>query len=56
LLESAIDELLDIDAFNYELNLEKKDAAKLERLRKAVCPTIRAALDEMDDESDDRPD
>jgi hypothetical protein len=56
LLESAIDELLDIDAFNRELDLEKKDAAKLERLRETVSPVMRAALEDMDDESDDRPD
>jgi hypothetical protein len=45
LLTDAIDEVLDIDAFNRELDAEKRGAAQLEGLRKTVGPCIAAALE-----------
>jgi hypothetical protein len=45
LLTEAIDEVLDIDAFNAEVDAEANDAAKLEGLRNAVGPMLRKALD-----------
>jgi hypothetical protein len=47
LLTEAIDQVLDIDAFNRELDAEKADAARIARLREAVGPALRNALDEM---------
>ena len=46
----AIDEVLDIDAFNQEVDREKKDAAKLEKLRRVVKPLLIDALRTMDAE------
>jgi hypothetical protein len=46
LLTDAIDEVLDIDAFNAELDAEAEDAEKIEALRKKVAPLLIKALDE----------
>jgi hypothetical protein len=46
LLTEAIDEVLDIDAFNDELDAEKEDAEQIEALRKKVAPLLIEALDE----------
>jgi hypothetical protein len=48
LLTQAIDEVLDIEAFNQEVDAEKEDAAKLEALRTAVGPTLMTLLDKPD--------
>jgi hypothetical protein len=47
LLTEAIDQVIDIDAFNRELDAEKADAARIARLREAVGPALRNALDKM---------
>jgi hypothetical protein len=47
LLTNAIDKVLDIEAFNAEVDREKEDATKLEALRRAVGLTLKAALDAM---------
>jgi hypothetical protein len=45
LLTDAIDEVLDVEAFNRELDAEKQGAAQHEGLRKAVGPILTAALE-----------
>jgi hypothetical protein len=45
LLTVAIDEVLDLEAFNRELDAEKLGAARLQGLRKAVGPVLTAALE-----------
>jgi hypothetical protein len=45
LLEEAILSVLDIDAYNAEVEAEKEDQARLEGLRRDLAPMIRAALD-----------
>jgi hypothetical protein len=47
LLTEAIDQVIDIRAFNRELDAEKRDAEKLARLRATVGPALRTALDTM---------
>jgi hypothetical protein len=47
LLMQAIDLVIDIGAFNRELDDEKRDAEKLARLRTTVGPALRAALESM---------
>lgn len=42
LLRSAIDRVIDIEAFNNEVDKEKQDAAKLDALRGAVHTTIKS--------------
>jgi hypothetical protein len=49
MLTEAIDEVLDIDAFNAELDAEKKDAARIAGLRDALAPMLRAALDDQEE-------
>ena len=44
ILKGAIDSVIDIDAFNHELDQEKADAAFLQGVRN----TVHAALAEMD--------
>jgi hypothetical protein len=46
LLTVAIEEVLDIDAYNAELEAEEEDAAKIERLRMVVGPALLGALGE----------
>jgi hypothetical protein len=36
----AIREVLDIDAFNREADVEREDATRLERCRKAIAPAL----------------
>lgn len=50
LLTEAIDGVIDIKAFNAEVDREKKDAAMLLKLRKAVKPLLMEALAEMADD------
>jgi hypothetical protein len=45
LLEEAIDEVLDVEAFNRELDAEEADALKLEGLRKQVGPILMSMLE-----------
>jgi hypothetical protein len=47
LLTEAIDQVIDLDAFNRELDAEKADATRIARLREAVGPALRNALDKM---------
>ncbi|MHB1033725.1 MAG: hypothetical protein ACYC35_01155 [Pirellulales bacterium] len=49
LLTAAIDSVLDIDNFNAEVDQEKRDAAKLENIRRRV----HAALADMSTEDDE---
>jgi hypothetical protein len=49
ILTDAIDEVLDIDAFNAELDREKEDAARIAGLRDALAPMLRAALDDQEE-------
>ena len=44
LLTQAIDRVIDVNAFNRELDAERQDAARLESLRQAVGPALRRAL------------
>jgi hypothetical protein len=53
LLTEAIDEVIDIDAFNKELDEEAKDAEKIAALRNKVIDLIRDAVDEGSGEGDD---
>jgi hypothetical protein len=46
LLDEAIREVMDVEAFNREVDAEREDAARLERCRKAIAPAIEAALRE----------
>jgi hypothetical protein len=46
LLTEAIDEVIDVDAFNRELDQERADAAKIEGLRKAMVPMHRDYFNE----------
>jgi hypothetical protein len=48
LLTQAIDEVLDIEAFNHEVDAEAEDAAELEALRQAVGPTLMDQLSKPD--------
>ena len=41
ILTSAIDDVLDVEAFNYEIDGEKEDAAKLEGARQVVIDVLR---------------
>jgi hypothetical protein len=43
LLTEAIDSVIDIDAFNRELDLEREDAVRLATLRETVVPSLIAA-------------
>jgi hypothetical protein len=45
ILRDAIDSVLDIDAYNRELDAEEEDAARLEGLRRAVLKQIGPALE-----------
>ena len=45
LLDAAIREVMDIDAFNREVDAEREDAARLERCRKAVAPALAKAME-----------
>ena len=45
LLEQAIEEVMDIEAFNAELEVEREDVARIEKLRKQLRPAILSALD-----------
>jgi hypothetical protein len=45
LLTAAIDEVIDVDAFNRELTQESLDAAQIEGLRKAMIPLLRDYFD-----------
>jgi hypothetical protein len=49
LLDEAIRSVMDIDAYNAEVEAEREDALRLARLKKKVAPIIRAALDEKAD-------
>jgi hypothetical protein len=49
LLDEAISGVLDIDAYNAEVEAEREDALRLARLHKKVAPIIRAVLDEKSD-------
>ncbi len=49
ILTSAIDSVLDVDAFNKELKAEKADAARLAAIRRTVHEAIEDALDLEDD-------
>ncbi|OJW26890.1 MAG: hypothetical protein BGO49_21455 [Planctomycetales bacterium 71-10] len=44
LLREAIDRVIDVDAFNAQLDREKKDAADLTKLREQVAPMLRELL------------
>jgi hypothetical protein len=46
LLDEAIRSVIDIEAFNHELEAEARDAAKLKGLREAVKPLLTKALNE----------
>jgi hypothetical protein len=46
LLEEAILEVMDVDAYNAEVDAEAEDAARLEVLREAVGPMLMKALNE----------
>jgi hypothetical protein len=48
LLEKAIDEVIDIAAFNREIDAEKADAANLARLRRQITPMLTEALGELE--------
>jgi hypothetical protein len=50
LLEDAIKEVLDLDAYNRELHAERSDAAKLAALRAAVRPALKEAMVDWNDE------
>ena len=41
ILRNAIDSVIDIEAFNYEIDREKEDAVDLEGMRKVVISTLR---------------
>jgi hypothetical protein len=41
-LQEAIDSVIDVDAFNYEIDHEKADAAKLEGVRRVMLDTFRS--------------
>jgi hypothetical protein len=49
MLTRAIDEVLDLDAFNQEVDREKKDAANILKLRTAMKPLLMDALRGMED-------
>jgi hypothetical protein len=49
LLDEAIRGVMDLDAYNAEVEAEREEAPRLARLRKRVGPMIRAALDEKTD-------
>jgi hypothetical protein len=52
LLEQAIDEALDIDAYNTELDAEKEDCTKIETIRQKLGPILMSAIGEQ--EKDDQ--
>jgi hypothetical protein len=49
MLTRAINEVLDVDAYNREVDAEKKDAANLLKLRKVMQPLLMDALRTMED-------
>ncbi len=40
-LQEAIDQVIDVEAFNHEIDQEKADAAKLEAVRKIMLDTFK---------------
>jgi hypothetical protein len=52
LLDEAIRSVMDIDAFNAEVEAEKREAAKLQGLRESVGPMLAEAIDDLDDLDD----
>jgi hypothetical protein len=49
ILRDAIDSVLDVKAFNAEIDAEKRDAARLESIRRALRDNLSAVIPEADD-------
>jgi hypothetical protein len=49
MLRQALDSVLDVNAFNTEIELEKLDAAQLEGVRRALPEDLESALDDVGD-------
>ena len=49
-LREAVDSVIDVDSFNYEIDAEKADATKLEGVRRVMLDTFRGWNGEEDDE------
>jgi hypothetical protein len=52
LLREAIDEVMDIDAYNRELDAEAEDAARIDALRHEALATLTPVLEGKEDEQD----
>jgi hypothetical protein len=53
LLEDAILKVIDVDAYNHELDQEEQDAAWLEEVKGRLTDTMADVLDEMEEEADE---
>jgi len=51
-LRNAIEDVIDVDAYNAEIKKEKQDAAKLEAIKKALQPIMLEALAEREKPTD----
>ena len=53
ILRKAIESVLDVDAFNHEVDQEAQDAAQIEAVRRTVLHAIKT-LDGLDSEADEQ--